>query len=337
VSLSYESAGFTHIVGRSTVLRDLVQRAAVLSNVDMPVLLQGETGVGKEIFARAIHQSGGRGSGPFVALNCGGLPREILASELFGYVDGAFTGARRSGGIGKLEAADGGTLFLDEIAEMPLELQPYLLRVLEGGEIYPLGTSRPRRAQFRLMAATNRDLLGEVSAARFRMDLYYRISVTTLHVPPLREHPEDLPDLVAHFARDVAERNGLRSKRFAPEAMSALTRHPWPGNVRELRNVVEAMILLTGSKEVVGPDALPKDLRRKDPRGSIPPSSGGLKGLEREAIVCAIKDHAGNLTEVAKALRVSRSTLYLKLRKYGLSSLLTEVRRTSREFSLSAR
>ena len=334
VSLPSEYGGFANIVGRSKALRAAVQRAAALASVDMPVLVQGETGVGKEIFARAIHQNGCHASGPFVAVNCGGLPREILASELFGYVDGAFTGARRSGGIGKLEAADGGTLFLDEIAEMPLELQPYLLRVLEGGEIYPLGTHSPRRARFRLIAATNRDLLGQVTAARFRMDLYYRISVTTLHVPPLRERTEDLPDLVEHFAFEVAERNGLAAKHFLPEAISALTRHSWPGNVRELRNVVEAMVLLAGPNEVVGTDALPRELsldgRRDSQRISTPPSAGGLKELEREAIASSIKEQAGNLTEVAKVLHVSRSTLYLKLRRYGLEPMLAEVRRRSR-------
>src|SRR5262245_57626430 len=168
------------IIGRSTALRQALEKAKHLADLDVPVLLHGETGVGKEMFARAIHEGRQRTNVPFVALNCGGLPRDILASELFGYVEGAFTGAKRSGMIGKIEAARGGTLFLDEIGEMPLELQPYLLRVLEGGELYPLGASQPRNVQFKLIAATNKDLRAEVAAGRFRQDLFYRVSVTAL-------------------------------------------------------------------------------------------------------------------------------------------------------------
>src|SRR6267142_5116739 len=188
------------ITGRSAALRQALEKAKHLADLDVPVLLQGETGVGKEMFARAIHEGRPRTTGPFVALNCGGLPRDTLASELFGYVDGAFTGAKRSGMIGKIEAARGGTLFLDEIGEMPLELQPYLLRVLEGGELYPLGASQPRNVQFKLIAATNRDLRAEVAAGRFRQDLFYRVSVTTLRIPALRERTEDIAELVEYFS-----------------------------------------------------------------------------------------------------------------------------------------
>ena len=202
------------IIGRSTALRQTLERAKHLADLDVAVLLQGETGVGKEIFARAIHETRQRTKGPYVAVNCGGLPRDLLASELFGYVDGAFTGAKRSGMIGKIEAARGGTLFLDEIGEMPLELQPYLLRVLEGGELYPVGASQPRHVQFRLIAATNRDLRAEVAAGRFRQDLFYRVSVTTLRIPALRERKEDIAELVEHFNREVSHRHGVSVKRF---------------------------------------------------------------------------------------------------------------------------
>src|SRR6266849_2696843 len=202
------------IIGRSTALRQALERAKHLADLDVPVLLQGETGVGKEIFARAIHENRQGTKGPFVAVNCGGLPRDILASELFGYVDGAFTGAKRSGMIGKIESARGGTLFLDEIGEMPLELQPYLLRVLEGGELYPLGASQPRHVEFKLIAASNRDLRAEVAAGRFRQDLFYRVSVTTLRIPALRERKEDIAELVEHFNREVSHRHGVSVKRL---------------------------------------------------------------------------------------------------------------------------
>jgi transcriptional regulator with PAS, ATPase and Fis domain len=302
----------------------------MLAGVDTPVLLQGETGVGKEVFARAIHESGRTAAGPFVPLNCGGLPRELLASELFGYVGGAFTGARRAGVVGKLEAAHLGTLFLDEIGELPLELQPFLLRVLEGGEIYPVGATQPRRSSFRLITATNRTLVDDVSAGRFRMDLYYRISGTCLRVPPLREHLDDLPELVEHFAEAVAVRNCTARKCFAADVLAAFARYSWPGNVRELRNVVEEMTLLGGPGTRVGLEALPREIsepRSPSDRPSAPPTPRRLEEIERDAIETTLREYEGNMTEVARALQVSRSTLYVKLRKYGLESILAQIRR----------
>jgi transcriptional regulator with PAS, ATPase and Fis domain len=258
----------------------------------------------------------------------------LLASELFGYVDGAFTGARKSGMAGKVEAAQGGTLFLDEIAELPLDLQPYLLRVLEGGEVYPLGSNRARIVRFRLIAACNRDLRVEVKAQRFRMDLFYRISVTSLHLPPLRERKEDVPTLVAHFADAVAQRYASPPKRFTPEVLHVFERYPWPGNLRELRNVVEAMMLMSEGDDVTLA-SLPVDLLAPAPphaQAAMPPvqSFGGLRDAERDTIETAIRMHAGNLTLVARDLAISRSTLYLKLKKYGLEHSLGEARaRTS--------
>lgn len=321
---------FAHIVGRSAGLRQAVQKARLLAEVGSPVLVLGETGVGKEVFTRAIHRSGRHAYGPFVALNCGSLPRDLLASELFGYVEGAFTGARRSGMAGKIEAAHGGTLFLDEIAEMPLDLQPYLLRVLEGGEVYRLGCNKPHTVEFRLIAACNRDLRSEVTAGRFRMDLFYRVSVTSLYIPPLRERREDIAELVEHFSRAVVAHQGVQPKAFAPEVLGALAAYSWPGNLRELRNVVEAMILLT-EDDVVGLAALPSDLGAAT---AGPPDTAGRggpdAGLERvqcNAIGAAIRMHRGNLTEVARDLRIAKSTLYLKMKKYALESLVHEARR----------
>jgi transcriptional regulator with PAS, ATPase and Fis domain len=321
-------SGCDEIVGTSAVLREALKKAQVLAEVDVPVLLLGETGAGKEMFARALHAGGHRKDGPFVAVNCGGLPRDLLASELFGYVDGAFTGARRSGMIGKIESASGGTLFLDEIGEMPLELQPYLLRVLEGGEVYPLGGAKPRTVEFRLVAATNKDLRAEVTAHRFRSDLFYRISVTSLDIPALRERREDIPALVEHFSRDVARRHGSRQKRFDPDALSALGRHAWPGNIRELRNVVEGAVLMATGETVTVSD-LPGDVT------SLHDEAHGrtvvdLEAVERAAISAAIVACRGNLTLAAKELRVSKSTLYLKVKKYGLDKLVPDARVSAR-------
>jgi transcriptional regulator of acetoin/glycerol metabolism len=324
-------SGRDEIVGTSAPLRQALKKVQLLAEVDVPVLLLGETGVGKEMFARALHTGGHRKDGPFVAVNCGGLPRDLLASELFGYVDGAFTGARRSGMIGKIESASGGTLFLDEIGEMPLELQPYLLRVLEGGEVYPLGGAKPRTVEFRLVAATNKDLRAEVSAQRFRSDLFYRISVTSLPIPALRERREDIPALVEHFGRDVALRHGSRQKRFEPDALSALGTHTWPGNIRELRNVVEGAVLMATGETVTVSD-LPGDVTslRDEAQGRGSASSSrtvvDLEAAERAAISAAIVACRGNLTLAAKELRVSKSTLYLKVKKYGLDKLVPDAR-----------
>lgn len=324
------------IVGTSELLRQALEKAKVLAEVDVPVLLLGETGVGKEMFARALHEGGRRKDGPFVALNCGGLPRDLLASELFGYVDGAFTGARRSGMVGKIEAASGGTLFLDEIAEMPLELQPYLLRVLEGGEVYPLGSAKPRTVEFRLVAATNKDLRAEVNAHRFRTDLFYRVSVTSLHIPPLRDHRQDIPALVEHFSGEAALRHGARAKRFEPEALSALGRYAWPGNIRELRNVVEGAVLMAAGEAVTVSDLsadITSSLDEAQDQASAPtspPAVVDLEAVERDAISAAIVVCHGNLTLVAKELRISKSTLYLKVKKYGLDKLIPDARVNAR-------
>jgi transcriptional regulator with PAS, ATPase and Fis domain len=324
--------GFAALVGRGPAFGRTVHRARQLAQIEAPILLRGDTGVGKEVFARAIHASGRQQAASFVAVNCGGLPRELLASELFGYVDGAFTGARRAGMVGKIEAARGGTLFLDEISEMPLDLQPYLLRVLEGGEIYRLGSATPRTVRFRLIAACNRDLRAEVKSGRFREDLFYRISVTSLQIPALRERKEDLPDLVSHFAREATRRHGLPEKRIDSNVFLALARHDWPGNLRELRNVVESMVLLTDG-DVVHLDALPPefpfDAVAADD-AAMPPTSNGLEDVEREVIGATLRSRRGNLARAAKDLGISRSTLYLKVKRYELDPALAEIRFAAR-------
>jgi transcriptional regulator with PAS, ATPase and Fis domain len=234
--------------------------------------------------------------------------------------------------VGKIEAAHGGTLFLDEIAEMPLDLQPYLLRVLENFEVCPIGSHHPRKVRFRLIAACNRDLQAEVEAGRFRMDLYYRVSVTMLRIPPLRERTADIPLLIDHFMREVTQRHGLPEPILAPEVLTAFERYHWPGNVRELRNVLEALILLSHERRIEA-SMLPAELQssRRDevsrPTGTL---QLDIEQLEAEAIRRAIRLAHGNLTQAARTLRIARSTLYLKIKKYGLDPVRYEQRISTR-------
>ena len=327
--------GFGRLVGASEPIQHVVQRARLLSQTDAPVLLHGESGVGKEQLARAIHEEGARRSAPFVAVQCSGISQELLARELFGYVDTPLLGARTDGSTGKIEAARGGTLFLKDIGQMPVELQPFLLRVLETAEVYPLGSTVARPVEFRLICSCSSDLLSEVRAGRFRMDLYYRIAWSAVPVPALHERSEDIPLLVEHFAQETTSRLGTGTKRFAPEVLDALTRYCWPGNVRELRNVVESMVLLTPG-ELVDVTALPDEINIALERESmLPPanddSAVGLERVERNAIGECLRAHAGNLTRTARELRIARSTLYAKLKKYGLEGSVGNLRFTAQK------
>ncbi|GBD06816.1 Nitrogen assimilation regulatory protein [bacterium HR21] len=231
------------IVGQSEALRQAMRLLLQVAPTELTVLITGETGTGKELFARAIHGLSPRRRHPFVSLNCAAIPETLLESELFGHVRGAFTGAT-SDRQGFFEVAHQGTLFLDEIGEMPLSTQAKVLRVLESGEFSPLGSSEIRRVDVRLIAATNRDLERAVREGTFRQDLYYRLNAVRIHLPPLRERPEDIPVLVEYFAARICERLGITFEGIAPEALELLQRYPWPGNVRELRNVVETLLTL---------------------------------------------------------------------------------------------
>ncbi|MFG1182580.1 sigma-54-dependent Fis family transcriptional regulator [Xanthobacter versatilis] len=304
---------FEAIIGDSPVMREVREKARRMAESGLPILLEGETGVGKEVFARAIH--GGRAPcGPFVPLNCGGLPRDLIASELFGYEKGAFTGADTAGKQGKVEAADGGLLCLDEIGEMPLELQSYLLRVLEDGVVYRVGGHTGRRVNLRLVSMTNRDLSGEVAAGRFRKDLFYRIAALRLRIPPLRERGADVALLLDHFGRSAAARAGLAPPRFSPAAHAALMAYGWPGNVRELRNVVDMLVAMGGT----GGDAdalidiadLPQEIREETTETA---RATDLKAVEEAAIRAAVDACGGNLSRAARRLGIARSTLYMRL------------------------
>jgi len=303
------------IVGESPAMQTAKARAEHLAGMALPVLLLGPTGAGKEVFAQAIHESGG-GKGPFLPINCGAMSRDLLAAELFGYADGAFTGARRGGMAGKFEAADGGTLFLDEIGEMPLDLQAHLLRVLDDGVIYRVGESKPRRAKVRIIAATNRDLKAEAAAGRFRLDLFYRLAVAQITLPSLDERREDIPALAAHFIRLAALKYGIPEKPLGPGVAEALQAHDWPGNVRELRNAIESMMAFATGPALSVAD-LPEDVAgRPDvgPQGDI-----ALKDYELTALKNAIDAEHGNLTRAAVRLGIAKSTLYEKLKRHGLS------------------
>ncbi len=323
-STCLKNAAFERVIGKAPKLLEVVECAQRLAKSSVPLLLLGETGVGKDVFARAIHDTSGSRDAPFVALNCGGFSRELLTSELFGYVEGSFTGARRGGMIGKIEAASGGTLFLDEIGEMPLDLQPHFLRVLEDGAIFRLGENKPRNVSFRLVAATNRDLRKEVAEGRFRMDLFYRIAVATINIPPLRERVEDI-QLICDFLLDkLAQQHGVFRPVIDAQAMDCLSRAAWPGNIRELRNVLERALLMSPDS-VISVDSLPPEVRCAEPiaaaRTLIPPE-GDLKRLEqveKEAIVSMIERERGNMTSVARELGIAKSTLYVKLKKFDIA------------------
>lgn len=312
---------FDRLSGCSPAYLEAVRRARLLAKSPAPVLLLGETGVGKDAFAQALHAGGAHGTGPFVAINCGGFSRELLTSELFGYAEGAFTGARRGGMTGKIEAADGGTLFLDEIGEMPLDLQPHLLRVLEAGEVYRIGENRPRKVRLRLIAATNRDLKAEVEAGHFRADLFYRVAVTTLRLPSLRERAGDLAALTEHLLGEIARRYEIPAPDIKPEVLGVFSQHDWPGNIRELRNVLESMVLESGGASL-GLCHLPSELgSARFSSVAFPPpaaASGTLERAESDAILAAIRRHHGNLTSAARDLGIAKSTLYVRIERLGL-------------------
>jgi DNA-binding NtrC family response regulator len=301
-----------------TASRAMAEVLAVLERVapsDASVLITGEHGTGKEVVARWIHAASARSHQPFVPVNAGGLGDGVLESELFGHVRGAFTDARTDR-AGCFELADGGTLFLDEIANMPVGQQARLLRVLQTGEFHPVGSSRPRRTDVRVLAATNADIAREAAAGRFREDLLYRLNTVEVRLPPLRERREDVPDLVAFFLGEQARRSGAAVKRVAPDAMAALLAHAWPGNVRELAHVVErAAILARG--DVIEEAEL--GLRVRADGGGGPRVDGmTLEAAERYLIERALAAHDGNVSEAARALGLSRSALYRRLASLGI-------------------
>jgi len=302
------------IIGESTRLREACETAQQMAASGAPILIEGETGVGKELFARAIH-SQWAAEGPFVPVNCGGMPRELIGSELFGYARGAFTGADSQGRPGKIETAEGGTLCLDEIGEMPLDLQPWLLRVLEDGIVYRVGCQRARPVNLRLLSSTHRDLAQACAEGRFRSDLFYRLAVLRLRIPPLRERGDDVIVLAEYFARKASTRSGAPLPRFRTAALDLLRTHPWPGNVRELRNVVEMLVVLARNG-LIEADHLSSALSLHSvpaPPTSPHPQGQDLRELQHQAIAAALRENGGNIAKAARTLGIARSTLYARL------------------------
>lgn len=312
------------IIGTSSKMLEAIELAERAAKANISVLIQGETGVGKELFARLIHSRLGLPDAPYVPLNCAAVSGDLIGAELFGYVDGAFTGAVRGGRPGKFELADGGLLCLDEIGDMPIELQPYLLRALEQRAIYRMGDSKRRPVDVRLVAMTNRDLRSEIEKGAFRRDLFYRIGVVTIIVPPLRERSSDILPLIEHFSNHYAEKIGRAKMTFGAATLDLLLNYRWPGNVRELRNTIQR-IYLVGSGPVVTIRDLPPELRddfdetEEDTLESIlRGNSGDLESIEASAIRRAFLTEKGNLTRVAAVLGISRPTLYRKMRQYRI-------------------
>lgn len=299
------------VVCHSRRMAELLELAQAVARVDSTVLLTGESGVGKGVIARFIHKASGR-SGPYVQINCAAIPEQLLESELFGYESGAFTGARRGGKPGVFELANGGTLLLDEVAEMSPALQAKLLIVLQEREFRRVGGTRPVKVDVRLIAATNRDLESMVRAGKFREDLFYRLNVVPLRVPPLRERPEDVVALATHFVERFSSRYSLR-RRLTNEAMTCLLAYAWPGNVRELENAMERAVV-TSREEEIGPGALPDAVRsagRPQPR-SLPEA---IEQLERQYYAEALKTCTSSY-EVARKLGVSQATAYRRIKQY---------------------
>lgn len=311
---------FTHILYKSSVMEKLIQTAEKYSYADSNILIHGETGTGKELFAQSIHNSSPRRKYPFVAINCAALPENLLESELFGYVEGAFTGAARGGKMGFFEIAHRGTIFLDEIGDISPKLQSRLLRVLQEREIVRLGNDTVIPIDVRVICATNRNLRQEVEQGNFRRDLLYRLDVLELHIPPLRERRQDIPYLVRKMTGFEHERTGCMLERISEEGMELLKRHDWPGNVREIRNFCERICILceqpvAGDVEVR--QALPGIPVKEDAAGMMHKDTG-LAGAERQALVEALERFGYNRARTAAYLEIDKSTLWRKMKKYNL-------------------
>jgi two-component system nitrogen regulation response regulator NtrX len=311
------------IVGRSFALRQVLDRVEKVAPTDARVLVTGENGTGKELVARAVHRLSPRADATFIEVNCAAIPSELIESELFGHMKGSFTGAVEDR-AGKFELADGGTLFLDEIGDMSLAAQAKVLRALQEGIITRVGGAKPIKVDVRVLAATNKDLEEEIKGGRFREDLFYRLNVIPLHVPPLRERREDIPMLVQHFVETIAKESALKPRQFTDEAVARLQRMDWPGNVRELRNTIERLLILSGGGAITGDDVellvgghmkgggLSSDLL------GCTTFSEFKEAAERAFIIQKLRENDWNVSETARLLDMPRSNLYKKIERYDL-------------------
>jgi two-component system nitrogen regulation response regulator NtrX len=314
------------MIGTSPALDTVRALVARVGPTNARVLIRGENGSGKELVARALHEASPRRDRGFVEVNCAAIPSELIESELFGHMKGSFTGALTER-AGKFELADGGTLFLDEIGDMSLSAQAKVLRVLQEGVVHRIGAQKPLQVDVRVLAATNKNVEEEIAAGRFREDLYHRLNVIPIVVPPLRDRREDIPALVEHFVETLSVSDGVKARTFTAEALRALQRRSWPGNVRELRNGVERLLILATGKQVTGHDVQRllgggEGRETADPPAEerAPSSLDDYKqDMERGVLLKKLREHAWNVTETARALGIPRSNLYKKLEKYGLN------------------
>ena len=313
-------AGFASIIGRSRAMRELVEVLQAAAPSDANIILTGDSGTGKDLVARAIHDASERGEGPFVAVSCAAIPGSLLESELFGHERGAFTGAVRRH-LGKFEQATGGTIFLDEIGDMPTELQAKLLRVLQSRQVERVGGEGQVGVDVRVISATNADLAAAMAEGAFRQDLYYRLAVIPVHLPGLSQRQADIPLLADHFLAQYSRRNNRTLRGFTPRAMDALTHYAWPGNVRELENAVERAVILSQG-EFIDTDGLPEAIRRHredEDEGSGVRPGHSVEEVMRELVLKTLEQTDGNRTEAARLLGISRQTLLTRLKEYGES------------------
>lgn len=312
-----DKADFRTIVGSSKEMEKVFDVIRKVADTEAAVLITGESGTGKELVARSIHANSSRRDAPFVAINCAAIPRELLESELFGHVKGAFTGAVRDK-TGKFQLAEGGTLFLDEVGDLPVELQPKLLRALQEKEVEPVGGTKIQKLDVRIVSATNLDIDKAIASGSFREDLYYRLSVIPMHLPPLRERRKDIPLLIRYFS----SKHGSDKITFDRDALETLIMYPWPGNVRELENTVERLLIMRNG-DVICLGDLPDKVRENGASGTalikLPDEGYSLEQLEREIVVEALERNAWNQTAAARFLRIPRHTLIYRLEKYGIA------------------
>ena len=311
--------GFEEIIGVSPILLESLDVAARAASTDATVLIHGETGTGKELVAKAIHFLSPRRESPFITINCGAIPRELLESELFGHVKGSFTGALTHK-KGKVEMANGGTILLDEIGEMPLELQVRILRLIQEREIEKVGGVAPIRVDVRIIAATHRDLSAMVQQGLFREDLYYRLLVVPIYLPPLRQRPGDIAELVQHFFLKFQTKYGREELSLSFDALVRFEQYDWPGNVRQLENAIERIVLLAKGTAISAQD-LPEFLNARTVPVNvavIPDGNMGIEDIEREVILRTLKDCRGNQTRAAQRLKMTRRALGYRLKRYGL-------------------
>lgn len=319
---------FNSLIGKSPALESMIRSAKMVASTDVTVFIKGETGTGKEVLATAIQQESTRANKPFIKLNCAALPESLVESELFGHKKGAFTGANVNK-QGILQAAHGGTLFLDEINSLPLSIQAKLLRFLELGECLAVGDTKPYRVDVRIIAASNQDLVQQIDAGQFRQDLYFRLNVVPLELPPLSKRTEDIEPLINHFVRHFAQAHSLEQPKFSKQAIKVLSRYPWPGNIRELRNLCERLSILLAGK-MIEPDNLPHEFsaytdgkspaEEAVPNFTLPAFGIQLDNLEADLISQALARTNGNRSKSARLLGISRDTLLYRIQKHGLAA-----------------